>query len=55
MNGSTNMRTTQQVMDITGAPAQVWGNVLVPAKGTITVKVRVCKTNTKALSCDFTL
>lgn len=39
MNGSTNMRTTQQVMEITGAPAQVWGNVLVPAKGTITVKV----------------
>ncbi|WP_322706520.1 hypothetical protein [Nostoc sp. DedQUE04] len=33
------MRTTQQVFEITGAPAQVWGNVLVPAKGTITVKV----------------
>ena len=39
MNGNTNMRTTQQVFEITGAPAQVWGNVLVPARGTIIVKV----------------
>ncbi|MBN3908282.1 MAG: hypothetical protein HWQ35_17595 [Nostoc sp. NMS1] len=38
MNGNTNMRTNQQVTEITGAPAQVWGNVLVPAKGTILVK-----------------
>ncbi|MBN3870148.1 hypothetical protein [Nostoc sp. JL33] len=34
MNGNTNMRTNQQVIEITGAPAQVWGNVLVPARGT---------------------
>jgi hypothetical protein len=33
------MRTNQQATEITGAPAQVWGNVLVPARGTITVKV----------------
>lgn len=39
MNGNTNIRTNQQVFEITGTPAQVWGNVLVPAKGTITVKV----------------
>ncbi|WP_392530240.1 hypothetical protein [Nostoc sp. C117] len=39
MNGNTNMRTNQQVTEITGAPAQVWGNVLVPARGTILVKV----------------
>ncbi|MBD2525646.1 hypothetical protein [Nostoc sp. FACHB-133] len=39
MNGNTNMRTTQQVTEITGAPAQIWGNVLVPARGTIIVKV----------------
>jgi len=37
MNGNTNMRTNQQVVEITGAPAQVWGNILVPARGTIIV------------------
>ena len=33
------MRTNQQVVDITGAPAQVWGNILIPARGTITLKI----------------
>ncbi|MBN3897457.1 MAG: hypothetical protein V7L14_18015 [Nostoc sp.] len=33
------MRTNHQVTEITGAPAQVWGNVLIPGRGIITVKV----------------
>lgn len=40
MNSNTNMRTTQQVFEITGAPAQVWGNVLVPARFLIIVKIK---------------
>ncbi|MHC5825386.1 MAG: hypothetical protein ACYT04_58445, partial [Nostoc sp.] len=39
MNGSTNMRTNQQVVEITGLPAQVWGNVLIPGRGLMTVKI----------------
>ena len=33
------MHINQQVIEITGNPAQVWGNMLVPAKGRITVKI----------------
>lgn len=33
------MQTNQRVIEITGAPAQTWGNVLIPLKGTITVKI----------------
>ncbi|WP_373529679.1 Tfp pilus assembly protein FimT/FimU [Nostoc sp.] len=33
------MRTNQQSTEIPGAPAQVWENILVPAKGTMTVKI----------------
>lgn len=39
LKGSPTMRTNQQVVDITGAPAQVWGNILIPARGTITLKI----------------
>ncbi|MCW5312332.1 hypothetical protein GTQ43_00225 [Nostoc sp. KVJ3] len=33
------MRANQQVMEITGAPGQVWGYSLIPARGTISVKI----------------
>ena len=33
------MQTNQRVIEITGAPAQTWGNVLIPSAGTITVKI----------------
>jgi hypothetical protein len=39
MNGNTNMRSNQPLPEITGKPAQVWGNILIPAKGQMTVKV----------------
>ncbi len=39
MNGNTNMRTNQQVVEITGAPAQVGENVLIPGRGLMTVKI----------------
>lgn len=39
MNGNTNIRINQQVIEITGSPAQVWGNVLIPARGSMHVKI----------------
>lgn len=33
------MRINQQVIEITGVPAQLWGNVLVPSRGTMSVKI----------------
>ena len=33
------MRTNQQVTDITGTAAQVWGNTLIPSRGTIAVRI----------------
>ena len=33
------MRSNQQVVEITGTPAQVWGSVLIPARGTIAVQI----------------
>jgi hypothetical protein len=33
------MKINHQITQITGNPAQVWGNVLVPARGTVTVKI----------------
>jgi hypothetical protein len=39
MNGNTNMRINQQVVEITGTPAQVWGNVLIPAGGSMHIKI----------------
>ncbi|MBD2452396.1 hypothetical protein H6G76_35935 [Nostoc sp. FACHB-152] len=39
MNGNINIRSNQSLPEITGKPAQVWGNILIPAKGQMTVKV----------------
>ena len=39
MKSSSGMHINQQVIEITGNPAQVWANMLVPAKGRITVKI----------------
>jgi hypothetical protein len=39
MNGNTNMRSNQPLPEITGKPAQVWGNALIPVKGQMTIKV----------------
>ena len=39
MRSSSSMHINQQVIEITGNPAQVWANMLVPAKGRITVKI----------------
>lgn len=39
MRSSPTMRTNQQAIEIAGAPGKVWGNVLVPTRGTITVKI----------------
>ena len=33
------MRTNQQIVEITGGAAQVWGNTLIPSRGTITVRI----------------
>lgn len=33
------MRTNQNILEITGSPAQVWGNVLIPARGTVSLKI----------------
>ncbi|BAY41321.1 hypothetical protein NIES2111_57170 (plasmid) [Nostoc sp. NIES-2111] len=33
------MRSNQPLPEITGKPAQVWGNILIPGKGQMTVKV----------------
>ena len=39
MKTSPTRQTNQQAIEITGAPGKAWGNVLVPTKGTITVKI----------------
>ncbi|MDB9372331.1 hypothetical protein [Nodularia sphaerocarpa] len=36
---NSNTSTNQHIMEITGSPAQAWGNVLIPAKGIMTVKI----------------
>ncbi len=33
------MRINQNIVEITGSPAQVWGNVLIPARGTMSLKI----------------
>ena len=33
------MRINQNIVEITGSPAKVWGNVLIPARGTISLKI----------------
>lgn len=33
------MQANQRITEITGKPGQVWGNVIVPSTGTITIKV----------------
>jgi hypothetical protein len=37
MNGNTSRQ--QHIIEITGSPAQAWGNVVIPSKGTMTVKI----------------
>lgn len=27
------MQTNQQIVEVTGSPAQVWGNIFIPARG----------------------
>ncbi|MEC4816460.1 MAG: hypothetical protein SAK29_24810 [Scytonema sp. PMC 1069.18] len=33
------MQTHQQTLEVTGFPAQVWGNILVPTQGTMSIEV----------------
>ncbi len=44
------MGINQELLEITGSPAQVWGNILVPAKGTINVEINNLILHAKANS-----
>jgi hypothetical protein len=33
------MQTNQQIIEVTGSPAQVWGNLFIPARGAMSIKI----------------
>ena len=37
--GNSTMKINQEIVEIKGTPAQVWGNMLIPARGRITVQI----------------